>query len=92
MPEPAVPRVPRSASLLQVDDEDGVGQPLHVGDAAEVGLELLELALAWCIRSFVGSSSSWPSSFWRRSSWRRAIRLEIVRQLVSRPPSQRWVT
>ena len=31
--------------LAQIDDEDGVGLLAHVGDAAEVGLELLELAL-----------------------------------------------
>jgi hypothetical protein len=31
--------------LAQVDDEDRVGLLAHVGDAAEVGLELLELAL-----------------------------------------------
>ena len=32
--------------LLQVDDEDRVGLALHVGDAAEVRLELLELVSA----------------------------------------------
>ena len=31
--------------LLEVDDEDGVWLTLHVGDATEVGLELLELGL-----------------------------------------------
>ena len=31
--------------LLEVDDEDRVGLALHVGDAAEVGLELLQLGL-----------------------------------------------
>ena len=31
--------------LLEVDDEDRVGLALHVGDAAEVRLELLELGL-----------------------------------------------
>ena len=44
------------------------------------------------IRSLAGSSSSWPSSLSRRSSCRRSIRSEIVRQFVSRPPSQRWFT
>ena len=44
------------------------------------------------IRSFDGSSSSWPSSRNRRSSWSRSIRSEIVRQFVRRPPSQRWLT
>ena len=44
------------------------------------------------IRSFDGSSSSWPSAFRRRRSWRYAMRSEIVRQFVSRPPSQRWFT
>src|SRR5438309_1121299 len=42
------------------------------------------------IRSFEGSSSSCPSSRSRRSSCSRSIRFEIVRQFVSRPPSQRW--
>ena len=31
--------------LLQIDDEDRVRLALHVGDATEVGLELLELGL-----------------------------------------------
>ncbi len=31
--------------LLEVDDEDRVGLALHVGDATQVGLELLELGL-----------------------------------------------
>ena len=44
------------------------------------------------IRSFAGSSSSWPSFFSRRSSCRCAIRSVIVRQFVSRPPSQRLET
>ena len=44
------------------------------------------------IRSFAGSSSSWPSVFRRRSSCRCAIRSVIVRQFVSRPPSQRFAT
>ena len=44
------------------------------------------------IRSLGGSRSSWPSSRSRRSSCRCSIRSEIVRQLVSRPPSQRWFT
>ncbi len=44
------------------------------------------------IRSFEGSRSSWPSAFSRRRSWRYAIRSEIVRQFVSRPPSQRFAT
>ena len=42
------------------------------------------------IRSLAGSSASWPSFFRRRRSWRYAIRSEIVRQFVSRPPSQRF--
>ena len=38
------PRLPDGELLLlQVDDEDGVRMPLHVGDAAEVRLELDEL-------------------------------------------------
>src|SRR5918996_459458 len=42
-PEPA--RLPHGELLLaQVDDEDRVGKRLHVGDAAEVRLELLGLA------------------------------------------------
>ena len=41
------------------------------------------------MRSFAGSSSSWPSSFCLRKSCRRSIRSEIVRQFVSRPPSHR---
>src|SRR5215217_2362866 len=44
------------------------------------------------IRSLGGSRSSWPSSRRRRSSCRCSIRSEIVRQLVSRPSSQRWFT
>src|ERR671923_40381 len=43
-------------------------------------------------RSFAGRRSSWPSSLSRRSSWSRSIRLDIVRQFVIRPPSQRWLT
>ena len=35
-----------SASAFEVDHEHGVGQALQVGDAAEVGLQLLELASA----------------------------------------------
>jgi hypothetical protein len=44
------------------------------------------------IRSLAGSRPSWLSSRRRRSSCSRSIRSEIVRQLVSRPPSQRWLT
>ncbi len=33
----------RQLLLAQIDQEDGVGQPLHLGDPAEVDLELLEL-------------------------------------------------
>ena len=44
------------------------------------------------IRSFAGSRPSWASCFSARSSCRRWIRSEIVRQFVSRPPSQRWLT
>ena len=44
------------------------------------------------MRSFAGSSSSWPSSRSRRISCSRSIRSDIVRQLVSSPPSQRWFT
>ena len=44
------------------------------------------------IRSFAGSRSSWASLFSARSSCSRWIRSEIVRQLVSRPPSQRLLT
>ena len=44
------------------------------------------------MRSFAGRRSSWPSSFRRRSSCRYEIRSAIVRQLVSRPPSQRCAT
>src|SRR5215210_8099133 len=49
-------------------------------------------SLSIVIRSFAGSSSIWPSSLSRRSSCSRSIRLEIVRQFVSSPPSQRWLT
>ena len=35
----------RECLLLQIDDEDRIRLTLHVGDAAEVGLELLELRL-----------------------------------------------
>ena len=44
------------------------------------------------MRSFAGSRSSCDSVFSERSSCRRWIRSEIVRQFVSRPPSQRWLT
>ena len=44
------------------------------------------------MRSFEGSRSSWPSVFRRRSSWRCSMRSESVRQFVSSPPSQRWLT
>ena len=44
-PEPA--RLAHGELLLaQVEDEDRVGLALHVGDAAEVRLELLELGSA----------------------------------------------
>src|SRR5215208_7210802 len=49
-------------------------------------------SLSIVIRSFAGSSSIWPSSLSRRSSCSRSMRLEIVRQFVSSPPSQRWLT
>ena len=49
-------------------------------------------SLAIPIRSFAGSSSSWPSSFSRRRSWRYSMRSAIVRQFVRSPPSQRWLT
>ena len=44
------------------------------------------------IRSLAGRSSSWPSSRSRRISCSRSMRSAIVRQFVSRPPSQRWLT
>ena len=44
------------------------------------------------MRSFAGRRSSWPSVFRRRSSCRCAMRSVIVRQFVSRPPSQRFAT
>ena len=44
------------------------------------------------MRSFAGRRSIWPSSFSRRISCSRSIRSDIVRQFVSRPPSQRWFT
>ena len=75
--------------LLQVDDEDRVRLALHVGDAAEVRLELLELGLHR--DPLLGrQQGELPVVFRRRRSWRYAIRSEIVRQLVSRPPSQRF--
>src|ERR671922_420933 len=43
-------------------------------------------------RSLAGRRSSWPSSLSRRNSWSRSIRLDMVRQFVIRPPSQRWLT
>ena len=44
------------------------------------------------MRSFDGSRSSCPSAFRRRRSWRCSTRSESVRQFVSSPPSQRWLT
>ena len=44
------------------------------------------------IRSLVGSSSRRPSSLSPVSSCRRSILADIVWKLVSRPPSQRWLT
>src|SRR5258706_15108528 len=47
---------------------------------------------AIAIRSCAGRRSIWPSSRRRRISCRRSIRSDMVRQFVSRPPSQRWLT
>ena len=44
------------------------------------------------MRSFAGSSSSCASWLSARSSCSRWMRSEIVRQFVSSPPSQRWLT
>ena len=44
------------------------------------------------MRSLAGSRSSCASWESARSSCSRWMRSEIVRQLVSRPPSQRWLT
>ena len=77
--------------LLQVDDEDRVRLAAHVGYAAEVRLELLELGLHRdpLLRR---QQLELAVVFRRRRSWRYAIRSEIVRQFVSRPPSQRFDT
>ena len=77
---------------LEVDDEHRVGQALHVAHAAEVGLELLALGSSRaCARASAAARACRPRSS-RVRSCRRLIRLEIVWKLVSRPPSQRWLT
>ena len=55
----------RELLLAQVDDEHGVRLTAHVRDAAQVRVELVQLGLTSAIRSFGGSSSSWPSSLRR---------------------------
>ena len=75
--------------LLRVEDEDGVGQLLHAADAAEVALELLELA-AEQERFLLGHGlelAGGPHALVLLSSC--ATRLEMVSKLVSMPPSQR---
>ena len=75
---------------LEVDHDHGVGQSLHVADAAEVVLELLELGLAR--HALLGRQQvDCPLSASSRSSWRRSIRFDMVK-FVRRPPSQRWFT
>ena len=78
--------------LLQVDDEDRVRLALHVRDAAEVRLELLELRLHRdaLLRRAGGRAGRRSSGGGGRGG--SAMRSEIVRQFVSRPPSQRLET
>ena len=81
----------RELLLAEVDDEDRVRLAAHVGDAAEVRLELLELGHHRdpLLRR---QQLELALVFSERSSCSRWMRSEIVRQFVSRPPSQRWFT
>ena len=76
--------------LVGVDHEQQVGQPAHLLDAAQRRVERvavareLQAAPSWC--SPLASPASISSS-----CCRRRIDCEIVFQLVSVPPSQRWL-
>jgi hypothetical protein len=77
--------------LLQVDDEHRVGLALHVCDAAEVGLELLEVGLhrdALLRRQEI----ELPVGLQAAEVVEVGDAFEIVRQFVSSPPSQRFET
>ena len=85
--------LPATAMLLLVgvDDEQDVRQAAHLLDAAQRALELV--ALAGDAAGSPSWSGRWVSPSSRSSiSRRRLIDCEIVFQLVSMPPSQRWLT
>ena len=80
----------RDRFLVGVDHEHQVGHAAHVLDAAQRLLELVLLAgerQQLLLGEALRLAGEQPSS-----SRRRAIESEMVRQLVSVPPSQRWFT
>ena len=82
----------RDLLLVGVDHEQHVGQAAHVLDAAQRPLELVALA-AQVEQLLLGEAllvAGSPSCV--SSSRSRLIECEIVFQLVSMPPSQRWLT
>ena len=77
--------------LVGVDHEHHVGQAAHVLDAAERPLELVALARQ-LEQLLLGEALALSPASSSSSSRRRLIESEIVFQLVSMPPSQRWLT
>ena len=77
---------------FEVGDEDGVGQAVHVADAAEVVLELRQLGLH--AHPLLGRQQLEFALLLPARSARAGGRsaAEIVLKLVSSPPSQRWLT
>ena len=80
----------RELLLVRVDDEQDVRQAAHLLDAAQRAFELLR-SRVMSSTSFLVRPSMLPlssSSIWRS----RLIEPVMVFQLVSVPPSQRWLT
>ena len=78
--------------LLRVEDEDGVGSPVEIGEALQVPRTASRTRAVSLICSFFGKLSSEPVSTMSPSSLMRLMRWCIVRKLVSMPPSQRKLT
>ena len=81
----------RDRFLVGVDDEQHVGHAAHLLDAAQRALELV--ALARQVELLLLGEAAATSPFEALVELAQALdRAEMVCQLVSMPPSQRWLT